>query len=125
MTKDIIQPDSDPFGLRGFDFRTRVPEKSEMFDESEARAYINGCDYPETVDDLLLALEVQNLFGSKAIRDMRIMDAMCGPGRLGRELMALGAQHVIFHDGDQIMISHAKNQAAAVMQSGQNVGIVK
>ncbi len=128
MKKDtlgITQPDSDPSGLRGFNFNVRVPEKSEMFDEAEAKAYINGCDYPETVDDLLLALEVQNLFGHGAIRNMSILDAMCGPGRLGRELMELGAQHVIFHDGDETMISHAKNQASAIMQSGQSVGIVK
>lgn len=118
------QSDFDPFGLRGFDFSVRVPEKSEMFDEEEARTYIAGCDYPESADDLLFALEMQKLFGPVNIRTMRILDAMCGPGRLGRELLNLGAQHVVFHDGDETMITHARNQAFKVMESGQSMGFV-
>ncbi len=118
------QNGSDPFGLRGFDFNGRVPEKSEMFDVEEAKTYIEGCDYPESVDDLLLALEMQRLFGPVGIRTMRTLDAMCGPGRLGRELLNLGAQHVIFHDGDETMITHARTQAFNVMESGQSIGFV-
>lgn len=114
----------DPFGLRGFNFSVRFPEKSEMFDEEEVRTYIDGCDYPESVDDLLLALEMRKLFGPVGIRSMRILDAMCGPGRLGRELLNLGGQHVIFHDGDETMIAHARNQAFKVMESGQSIGFV-
>lgn len=121
---EIIQTDTDPFGLRGFDFSVRVPEKSEMFDESEARTYIDGCDYPESADDLLLALEMQRIFDPVTLRRMRILDAMCGPGRLGREILNLGAQHVMFHDGDETMITHARNQAFRVMQSGQSIGFV-
>lgn len=120
----IEQHGPDPFGLRSFDFSVRVPEKSEMFDEKEARTYIDGCDYPETADDLLLALEMQRLFGHAAIRRMKILDAMCGPGRLGREFLDLGAHHVVFHDGDEVMIKHARNQAFKTMQSGQNMGFV-
>lgn len=116
----IIQPDSDPFGLRNFDFRTRIPERSEMFTKEEAQAYIDGCDYPETVDDFLLAVEVQKLIGPTG----SVLDAMCGPGRLGRELLDLGAQHVIFHDGDETMITHAKTQAFQRMRSGQSIGFV-
>lgn len=119
----------DPFGLRGFDFSVRVPEKSEMFDEKDAGIYIEKCDYPMTADDLLLAweiqqLEIQQLFGPVDIRRMKVLDAMCGPGRLGRELLILGAQHVIFHDGDETMITHARTQALDVMQSGQSIGFV-
>src|SRR3989344_9036625 len=73
----------DPFGLRGLDFSTRVPEKSEIFTGTDAQIYIDGCDYPESADDLLLALEVQQLFGPERIRRMSMLDAMCGPGRLG------------------------------------------
>lgn len=120
----IKQSDSDPFGLRSFNFSVRIPEKSEMFDEEEAKTYIDGCDYPETADDLLLALEMQRLFGPERICSMRILDAMCGPGRLGRELLNLDAQHVVFQDGDETMITHAKNQAFKVMQSGQSIGFV-
>ncbi len=121
---DGRQNNTDPFGLRGFDFSVRVPEKSEMFDEEEVRTYIDGCDYPESVDDLLLALEMQNFFGPVELRRMRILDAMCGPGRLGRELLNLGAQHVIFHDGDETMITHARTQAFNIMESGQSIGFV-
>lgn len=121
---ETIQDGSDPFGLRGLDFSVRVPEKSEMFDESEARTYIDGCDYPESADDLLLALEMQKLFGPVGIRRMQILDAMCGPGRLGRELLNLGVQHVVFQDGDETMITHARTQAFKAMQSGQSIGFV-
>lgn len=123
-TLQITQPDSDPFGLRGFDFSVRVPEKSEMFDEEDARTYIDDCDYPASADDLLLALEMQKLFGPLELRRMRILDAMCGPGRLGRELLNLGAQHVVFHDGDETMITHARNEAFKDIQSGQSIGFV-
>jgi len=95
-----------------------------MFTREEARTYIDGCDYPESADDLLLALEMQRLFGPAGIRSMKILDAMCGPGRLGRELLNLGAQHVVFQDGDETMITHARNQAFKVMQSGQSMGFV-
>lgn len=119
------QPDSAPFDLRRFDFTMRTPEKSEMFTPEDAMVYIDGCDYPESVDDLLLALEVQRLFDPEGIRKMRIFDAMCGPGRLGRELLNLGAQHVMFHDGDETMITHARNKAFEVMQSGQSIGFIR
>lgn len=123
MTKEILN-NSDPFGLRDHDWSVRIPEKSEMFDEKDARDYIKGCDYPKSADDLLLALEMQKLFGPVGIRTMRILDAMCGPGRLGREFLDLGAQHVVFHDGDETMITHARNKAFKVMESGQSIGFV-
>jgi len=126
MTREALERTQlgfDPFGLRGFDFSVRIPERSEIFEEGEARTYIDGCDYPESVDDLLLALEMQRLFAPVGIRSMRILDAMCGPGRLGRELLGLGAQSVVFHDGDEIMTAHARNQALVVLQSGQNMDI--
>ena len=121
-TLQIAQPDTDPFGLRGFDFSIRLSEKSELFTSTEARAYIDGCDYPESVDDLLLALEVQRLFSPDG-RSMRILDAMCGPGRLGRELLNLGAQNVVFHDGDETMTTHARNQASTTAQPGQSMDV--
>lgn len=127
MTKEnleIIQNDSDPFGLRDHDWSVRVPEKSELFDADEARAYIEGCDYPESADDLLLALEMQNLFGPVALRAIRILDAMCGPGRLGREFLGLGVQSVWFHDGDEIMTEHAKEQALKVLNDGQTINVI-
>lgn len=123
-TLRTTQLSSDPFGLNGFDFSVRTPEESEIFNEEDALAYIEGCDYPESADDLLLALEIQRLFGPVEIRRMRILDTMCGPGRLGREFLQLGAQHVVFHDGDETMITHAKTQAFQVMQSGQSIGFV-
>ena len=121
---DGRQNNTDPFGLRGFDFSVRVPEKSEIFDADEARAYIDGCDYPESADDLLLALEMQNLFGPASLRGMRILDAMCGPGRLGREFLNLGMQSVAFHDGDEIMIAHAKEHAVKVLNDGQSIDMI-
>ena len=119
------QVDSDPFGLRDIDFSMRIPEKSEMFEPSEAKAYIEGCDYPESVDELLLASEIVRLFSPRHFREMKIMDVMCGPGRLGRELLALGAQHVIFHDGDGIMVDHAKKEASQILLPRQNMGVVR
>lgn len=111
--------------LRGFDFSSRRPERSEIFSEEEANTYIDGCDYPESVDDLLLALEVQRSITTPSdIRTMRILDAMCGPGRLGRELLNLGAGNVVFHDGDERMTAHAGNQALAVIQPEQSIDTV-
>lgn len=121
---DGRQNNTDLFGLRGFDFGVRVPEKSEMFDETDAREYIKGCDYPETADDLLLALEIQRLFGPDSIRNMSMLDAMCGPGRLGREFLGLGVRSVVFHDGDAIMTSHAKEEAAKTITNGPSIDII-
>jgi len=111
MKKDILQiqqPDSDPFGLRRLDFKIRISEESEMFEPEEARLYIDGCDYPSSADDLLLALEIKERFDK--FHDLKILDAMCGPGRLGRELSEMGAKFVVGHDGDAIMIAHAKGK---------------
>lgn len=126
--KDILkatQFDSDPFGLKAHDWKVRLPEKSEMFIDGEAQIYIDGCDYPETADDFLLAIEIQRLLGNDAIRNMRILDAMCGPGRLGRELIMLDAQNVTFHDGDQTMVTHAQNQASLTAQGEQSVNSIQ
>lgn len=115
-------PDSDIYSLRGFDFSRRRPERSEIFGEEEANIYIDGCDYPTSADDLLLALELQRSFPTPSdIRTMRILDVMCGPGRLGRELLNLGAGNVVFHDGDKTMTAHARNQALAVIRPGQSI----
>lgn len=123
----IIRPSivPDEFGLRSLDFRKRVPERSEMFDPDEARTYIEGCDYPESVDDLLLAWEIQQRFSHIGLRNMKIMDAMCGPGRLGRELLGLGAKHVVFHDGDRTMIEHARSKAQEIILSNQTMSMVQ
>ena len=55
---------------------------------------------------------------------MRILEAMCGPGRFGRELLQLGVQRVIFHDGYETMTAHARNQALTVMQVGQSIDTI-
>lgn len=115
---------SDPFGLRDHNWSVRAPEKSEKFVGNEAQIYIDGCDYPDSADDLLLAIEMQQLFGAESIRRMSILDAMCGPGRLGRELLIMGAQHIVFHDGDDTMTTHSRTQAFKIMQSGQGIGFV-
>lgn len=117
------QPDSDPFGLKKLDFRIRVPEPFEMFPLEEALTYIHGCDYPESVDDLLLVWETRQRFGD--ISNWTILDAMCGPGRLGREFLAMGVKKVIFHDGDEMMINHAHNKASLIKRSGQLVESVQ
>lgn len=106
--------DEDPFGLRKLNFRVRVPEKSEMFSREEAITYIKGCDYPASVDDWLLARELGNLFGLDELNKMHILDAMSGPGRLGREISHMGAKFVMAHDGDQTMIAH--NRIMALLQ---------
>lgn len=139
VTRDVLQTlldaefsnrmvyplDSKSYSLRGFDFSRRRPERSETFSEEEAETYIAGCDYPESADDLLLALEIQRLCTTPSdIRTMRILDAMCGPGRLGRELLNLGAGNVVFHDGDERMIAHAGNQALAVIQPEQSIDTI-
>lgn len=110
---------SGEFGLEGIDFTTRVPERSEIFSDKEAQTYIEGCDYPESVDDLLLAWETKERFSR--LKDMDILDAMCGPGRLGRELLQLGAQSVTFHDGHELMLHHAQEQAQKALQTGQEM----
>lgn len=119
----MVHPlDSDICSLSGFDFSRRQPERSEIFSEEEAKTYIDGCDYPASADDLLLALEIQRSFPTPSdIRTMRILDAMCGPGRLGRELLNLGAGNVVFHDGDKTMTAHATNQALVVIRPEQSI----
>lgn len=124
---DRIANRTDPnlSGLRSFDFTMRVPEITEMFTPTEARTYIEGCDYPETVDDLLLALEIQERFNNDGgIRNMRILDTMCGPGRLGREFLDLGVPSVTFHDGDETMTSHARNRATVYTEFGHSIDVV-
>lgn len=116
MKDTASQPivESDPFGLRKVNFLVRVPEQSEMFSADEARAYIEGCDYPESADDFILALEIEGLFGQEALPRMKILDAMAGPGRLGRELSQMGAGFVLSHDGDPTMIAHAAEKASSL-----------
>ncbi|EKD68155.1 MAG: hypothetical protein ACD_48C00054G0001 [uncultured bacterium] len=104
--------ENDPFGLRNLDWETRVPEKSEMFTDEEARLYIRACDYPKSADDLLLALEINERFSEPNIENMNILVAMDGGGRLGRELLQFGAGHVTFHDGHTVMLDHAQNMAS-------------
>lgn len=124
MKENIVKPaEQDPFGLRKRDFSIRVPEKSEMFSPEEALTYIEGCDFPETADDLMLALEIKQLLGN--LGDRHILDAMCGPGRLGRELLAVGAKSIVFHDGDEIMISHAAQKAGEVAHPQQEIHSVQ
>lgn len=109
----------DEFGLQGIDFTIRVPEKSEIFSNDEAHTYIEGCDYPESADDLLLAWEIKQRFPH--LNEMEILDTMCGPGRLGRELLQLGAKSVTFHDGHELMLHHAQEQAQITLQAGQGM----
>lgn len=111
----------DVFGIRNFDWSQRVPEESEIFTREEAEAYIAGCDYSESVDDLLLALEIQREFGLDRLRRMHILDAMCGPGRLGREFLAMGVPRVTFHDGDEVMMRHARSEAQRALRLGQQM----
>lgn len=112
--------ENDPFGLRKRDFSKRVPEKSEMFSREEALAYIHGCDFPESADDLLLAIEIAQRFPD--FRNLHILDTMCGPGRLGRELFKIGAQKVTFHDGDPVMLDHARGKAWHEQRMGTFLG---
>lgn len=114
----------DTFGLRAHDWKVRVPERSEMFTIDDAMTYIDGCDYPESADDLLFAWELRQRFGAEAIHRMSMLDAMCGPGILGRKLLILGAKNVIFHDGDKTMTAHARNQASGVLQPGQGMDTI-
>lgn len=102
----------DPFGLRSIDFRTRIPEISEKFSSEEAEAYIDGCDFPGTADYFLVAKRMGEVVGN--FRGKRILEAMCGPGVLGREIWAQGGQNIAFHDGDQTMLEHALQKAASI-----------
>jgi|GEM_PF-850576 ubiquinone/menaquinone biosynthesis C-methylase UbiE len=125
MRSDMLrQKNVDPFGLRALDFRTRVPERAEMFTRDEALTYIQGCDYPASVDDWLLAREVANRFGKRKLRSMHVLDVMSGPGRLGRELSKMGAKFVMEHDGDDTMLQHARQKAHARSILGR-MGFVK
>src|SRR5260221_3866219 len=108
----------DEFNLESFNFGNRTPEKSEIFSEDEALTYIDKCDYPESADDLLLAWEIAHQFTN--IGEMSILDAMCGPGRLGRELLNLGAQSATFHDGHKTMLNHAQKEALDSVRQNQD-----
>jgi len=119
---EIKQLSFDPFDIRTHDFRVRVPESEEIFTDDDAREYIEGCDYPESVDDLLLAWEIKSHVPN--LEKMHIVDAMCGPGRLGRELLNLGAKKVTFHDGHPLMIDHAQKEAFLTTQSRQRIDAV-
>lgn len=120
MTKENKrQKREDKFGLERVNFRKRTPEKSEIFSEEEARTYIDGCDYPESADDLLLAWEIKQKHPN--LKEMSILDVMSGPGRLGRELLRLGAKSVTFHDGHETMLDHATKQARGAINQGQEI----
>ena len=114
--EEPIPKDADPFGLRKLDFINRIPERTEMFSNLEAQTYIDGCDYPKSVDDLLFAWEINKRFNHIGIERMHILDAMTGPGRLGSELLSLGASHITFHDGHNIMLDHAEKKALELFQ---------
>lgn len=115
--------DADPFGLRRVDFSVRVPEASEMFGNREAKTYINGCDYPTSVDDLLLVWELQRTIPD--IRSGKVLDVMCGPGRLGRELLGIGLQDVTFHDGHPTMLRHAVQKAVRSLHPEQRINAIR
>ncbi|MFH0749845.1 MAG: class I SAM-dependent methyltransferase [Candidatus Gottesmanbacteria bacterium] len=114
--------EQDPFGLKKCDFKHRTPEKSEMFSKEEALTYIEGCDFPESADDFLLALEIKERFGT--VEHLHILDAMCGPGRLGRDLISIGSQHVSFHDGDETMLNHAMKKASKNLSKEKRIASI-
>lgn len=89
------------------DRRERVLEPSEMFNEAEAKLYIEGCDFPETSDYIIPAVWLDNEFG---VRGKTILEICTGPGNLALEISRLGAEKVIGLDGDPTMINHAQQK---------------
>lgn len=98
------------------DLTNRVPEVLEEFTDTNARKYIEACDFPETVDYIMLVWEIQRLLGTERLQSMSVLEAMCGPGRLGRDFLTRArVPSVTFHDGHNLMLKYAIARAQAVL----------
>lgn len=85
----------------------RVLEPSEIFNETEANLYIEGCDFPETSDYIIPAVWLDNEF---SVSGKNILEICTGPGNLALEISKLGAKNVVGLDGDPTMINHARQK---------------
>lgn len=102
---------ADPFGLRMRDFRTRIPEKVEIFEPEEAKLYANACGDDSTTSDYdIVAAEISEAFGTKGCIGGLVVEVCPGPGNLCGKLLDLGADAVIGIDGSPEMIDHASNK---------------
>lgn len=96
----------------------RRPEKSEMFNHRDARAYL-GCDDPKTSDYVIVAEEIARRFGKRGHLTGNVAEVCFGPGNLSGELLQKGADKVIGIDGDPVMVTHAKHKFAKEISTGQ------
>lgn len=112
MTKETEQPTKTVIG-------DRIPENSEIFPPDEAKIYAEGCDYPESADYTIVAVEIAVLFGNDGKINGRIVEVCPGPGNLCGELLNLGATKVIGVDASPAMIAHASQKFAEQIVSGR------
>lgn len=92
----------------------RRPEKNEVFDEKDAKAYASGCDFKEgikqTSDYAIVAAEAARMFGTQGRLSGLVVEVCPGPGNLCGELLHKGASKVIGIDASQTMLDHASEK---------------
>ena len=101
----------------------RRPEKDEVFNEKDAKAYASGCDFHEgikkTSDYAIVAAEAARMFGKQGRLSGLVVEVCPGPGNLCGELIKRGAQKTIGIDASETMLDHASDKFAREITQGR------
>lgn len=101
----------------------RRPEKDEVFNEKDAKAYATGCDFKEgikkTSDYAIVAAEAARMFGRGGRLSGLVVEVCPGPGNLCGELIKMGAQKTIGIDASETMLDHASQKFAREIAQGR------
>lgn len=101
----------------------RIPEKAEVFDEKDAKAYATGCDFKEgikkTSDYTIVAAEAARMFGKRGRLSGLVVEVCPGPGNLCGELIQMGVKQTIGIDASQTMLDHASRKFAREIAQGR------
>lgn len=101
----------------------RRPEKDEVFNDKDAKAYATGCDFKEgikkTSDYAIVAAEAARMFGTRGRLSGLVVEVCPGPGNLCGELIKKGAQKVIGIDASETMLDHATKKFEREIAQGR------
>lgn len=101
----------------------RRPEKDEVFNEEDAKAYASGCDFKEgikqTSDYAIVAAEAARMFGKRGRLSGLVVEVCPGPGNLCGELLHKGASKVIGIDASETMLNHASQKFVHEIAQGR------
>ena len=101
----------------------RKPEKDEVFNVKDARAYATGCDFQEgmkkTSDYAIVAAEAARMFGKQGRLSGLVVEVCPGPGNLCGELIKMGAQKTIGIDASETMLDHASDKFSREIIQGR------